>query len=56
MPSSFVTRQSPVDALKGGGRGATRRAGAGRALVVAEIALSLMLLVGAGLLLQSFVR
>ena len=57
VPSALVTRQSPVDALKGGARGSTAaRHGAGSALVVAEIALSLMLLVGAGLLLQSFVR
>jgi predicted permease len=57
IPSSLVARQSPVDALKSGGRGATfSRRGAGRILVVAEVALSLMLLVGAGLLLQSFVR
>jgi len=56
--SSFAARQSPVDALKGGsGRGATgSRRGARNALVVVEVALSLMLLVGAGLLLQSFSR
>jgi predicted permease len=57
VPSSLVTRQSPVDALRGGARGATAsRGGVRRALVIAEIALSLMLLVGAGLLLQSFAR
>jgi putative ABC transport system permease protein len=55
-PSSIVTRQPPVDALKSGGRGvAVSRGRAGRVLVVVEVALSLMLLVGAGLLLQSFV-
>ena len=57
IPASLAARQSPVDALKGGGRGATAsRRGPRNALVVAEVALSLMLLVGAGLLLQSFTR
>jgi predicted permease len=57
VPSSFLSTRPPVDALKRGGRGsiAAPRA-AGRVLVVAEVALSLMLLVGAGLLLQSFTR
>jgi putative ABC transport system permease protein len=57
VPSSLITRQSPVEALKSGGRGAPpSRGGAAGVLIVAEIALSLMLLVGAGLLLQSFAR
>ncbi len=57
IPASLAARQSPVDALKGGGRGATAsRRGPRNALVIVEVALSLMLLVGAGLLLQSFVR
>ena len=57
IPASLAARQSPVDALKAGGRGATAsRRGPRNALVIAEVALSLMLLVGAGLLLQSFVR
>jgi predicted permease len=56
-PSSFLAARSPADALKSGGRGTTSSPrGAGRALVVGEVALSLMLLVGAGLLLQSFTR
>jgi putative ABC transport system permease protein len=57
IPSFVAARQSPVTALKGGGRGATSpRRGARNALVIAEVALSLMLLVGAGLLLRSFAR
>ena len=58
IPASLAARQSPVDALKsGGGRGATAsRREPRNALVIAEVALSLMLLVGAGLLLQSFAR
>jgi predicted permease len=59
IPSSLAARQSPVDALKNGsgGRGSTSsRRGPRDAIVVAEVALSLMLLVGAGLQLQSFAR
>jgi len=57
VPLSLVTRQSAADALKGGGRGATvARRGLRHLLVIAEVALSLMLLVGAGLLLHSFAR
>ena len=57
VPSSLVTRQPPADALRSGGRGATRaRRGPRGLLVFAEVALSLMLLVGAGLLLRSFAR
>ena len=57
VPSALVRRQSVVDALKSGSRGATvRRHRAGSLLVIAEVALSLMLLVGAGLLLRSFTR
>jgi predicted permease len=55
IPSALAARQSPVDALKSGGRGATAsRRGPRNALVIAEVALSLMLLVGAAFLLQSW--
>jgi putative ABC transport system permease protein len=51
--------ESPADALKESGRtgsGGTHRARLRTALVVAEMALALMLLIGAGLSLRSFVR
>jgi putative ABC transport system permease protein len=57
-PALITTRQSPADALSSGGRtftgGRVRRWG--RQLVVAEVALAVMLTVGAGLLLRSYER
>jgi putative ABC transport system permease protein len=57
-PALHASRPDLNDAIKDGGRGS---AGSGRhrlrsALVIAEVALSVMLLVGAGLLLRSFDR
>ncbi len=56
-PALLAARQEPVDALRAGGRTASARSGRlAPALVVVEVALSLVLLVGAGLLLRSFER
>jgi putative ABC transport system permease protein len=53
-----MSRTDPGDTLKEGGRSgsAGRRRALGHALIVAEVALSLVLLVGAGLLINSFAR
>jgi len=55
VPSIWGPRVDLTDALKEGGRGATGSGGRLRkSLVVAEVALSVVLLVGAGLMLRSF--
>lgn len=57
LPALAARASAPVDALKEGGRtaGAGRRTGKLRdALVVAQMALAIVLLVGAGLMLRSF--
>jgi putative ABC transport system permease protein len=56
VPALHGARAEVADALKDGGRTGTSRSGARNVLVVAEIALSLMLLIGAGLMLTSFMR
>jgi putative ABC transport system permease protein len=59
LPALQATRLDPQNALKEGGSKATeglRRRGARNLLVVAEIALAQVLLIGAGLLIMSFVR
>jgi putative ABC transport system permease protein len=59
VPAFQVTRGALVGALKEGGRGALtgrRSVRVRSALVVAELALSVALLAGAGLLINSFVR
>jgi predicted permease len=56
VPSSILVRRSTVDRLRAGRISSPPRPSVGRALVVVEIALSLMLLVAASLLLQSVVR
>ncbi len=59
FPAFLSTRSSIADAIKDGGRAAGSSASRGRlrnALVVAEIAVALTLLLGAGLLVKSLVR
>jgi putative ABC transport system permease protein len=58
LPAIHATRTDPHESLKADGRGGAGRAGArARAvLVVGEIALSVLLLLGAGLLLRSFLN
>ncbi len=58
-PALRATRLELNDTLKVGGRALSKGAGSGRlsgALIVLEVSLSVLLLVGAGLLLRSFVR
>ena len=58
-PALQVSKPDLAETLKEGGRSGTRGARAQRvrsALIVAQIALSLVLLVGAGLMLRSFAR
>jgi putative ABC transport system permease protein len=59
VPALLQSRTDPNEALKEGGRGGgggVRRHRLHSGLVVVEVALSLVLLVGAGLLLRSFMR
>ena len=57
MPALQSSRSSPSEFLKEGERGSTANRGRTRsALVIAEVGLSLVLLVGAGLLVKSFMR
>jgi putative ABC transport system permease protein len=57
MPALQASRSNPSECLKEGERGSTANRGRTRSvLVVAEVGLSLVLLVGAGLLVKSFAR
>ena len=53
VPTFFGSRARPADPLKEGGRSTGGRGGAGRALLVVEVALATTLLVGAALLIRS---
>ncbi len=55
-PALQTAKHDLHDTLKEGGRGGTGRATVRNVFVVAEIAISLVLLVGAGLMLKSFQR
>src|ERR1044072_8547169 len=57
VPALQTSRVDLNDTLKEGARGSSGGGGRARSLlVVAEIAMSLVLLVGAGLMIQSFLR
>jgi putative ABC transport system permease protein len=59
VPAMQSTRSDPQDALRADSRGSTSGAGRRRlrsALTIAEVALSVALLIGAGLLIRSFAR
>jgi hypothetical protein len=58
-PAILTSKADLNDSLKEGGRGASEASGRNRArslLVVAEVALALVLLIGAGLMVRSFQR
>jgi len=59
VPALQFSKADPLDDLKQASRGSShgrRRVGLRKSLVVSEVALTCLLLVGAGLLLRSFVR
>jgi len=58
LPAVRASRVAPIDAMKAHGRGTTSGAGRGLSgsLVVAQVALSLVLVVGAGLFIRTFGR
>lgn len=56
LPALQATRRAPAEVLRDGGRTATAGRGARGALVVAETAMALVLVLVAGLLVNGFVR
>ena len=59
MPTLHISRESLTEELKGSGKGSVdtgRRNGVRNILILSEVALSLLLLISAGLLAKSFLR
>ncbi|HEU0052911.1 MAG TPA: ABC transporter permease [Longimicrobium sp.] len=58
VPAARAARQATAETLRDGGRGGTERRGGGTraALVLGQTAVAMVLLVGAGLLINSFMR
>src|SRR5207248_10223182 len=56
VPALHASRPDLVEALKNGAAGATSRGHARAALVVAEVALALVLVIGAGLMIRTLDR
>jgi putative ABC transport system permease protein len=56
LPAIQASKPALNSDLRDGGRSATSRTGVRRALVIIEVALALVLLIGAGLMLTSFAR
>ena len=56
LPALRASRADLNEVLKEGARGSSGRSGARSALLVAEVALSMVLLVGAGLMMRGFLR
>ncbi len=56
LPAIQASKPALNNDLRDGGRSSTSRTGIRRALVVTEVALALVLLIGAGLMLTSFAR
>ncbi len=56
FPAVDSSRTNLVETLKQGARGMARRSGLRNVLVVGEVALALMLLIGAGLMMETFLR
>src|SRR5437763_3082361 len=56
VPALHASRPDLVEALKNGAAGATSRGHARAALVVAEVALALVLVIGAGLMIRTLAR